>query len=362
MVSFHRMTLSGAMKLFQCQNCSLVLFFENRNCSRCGHVLGYLPIENELSTLTPDGAGNWLAAAAPGAWKFCANAQYDACNWLLPAGSPEAFCLACRHNRTVPNLSDQALFNDWKKLEFAKHRLFYTLLRLHLPLPNRNDDAERGLAFDFLADQPNEKVMTGHDEGIITLALIEADDSEREKRRHSMHEPYRTLLGHFRHEIGHYYWDRLVRDRGKQDASRTMFGDDREDYERALKRHYENGAPPNWQENFISTYAASHPWEDFAETWAHYLHIVDSLETAKNFGLQVHPEITPEQKLHAAAWIDPYLPASIEQLVEVWLPLTYALNAMNRSMGLKDIYPFVLSPAVVKKLGFVHGLVQAPPK
>lgn len=349
------------MKLFKCQNCELILFFENRNCTRCGHLLGYLPVENELSALKPAGGDLWEPMAIPGARsRFCANAQYDACNWLVPAESPERFCIACRHNRTVPDLSAPENMEQWRKMELAKHRLFYTLLRLHLPLPNRNDNPETGLAFDFLADPPDDdkRVLTGHDEGIITLALTEADDAERESRRTKMHEPYRTLLGHFRHEIGHYYWDRLIRDPQRQDESRAMFGDDRMDYAEALKRHYNKGAPANWQENFVSTYATSHPWEDFAETWAHYLHIIDSLDTSSAYGIEVHPSIASGE-LHASATINPYEPGNFEHLIDIWLPLTYAMNAMNRSMGLNDIYPFVLSPQVIAKLTFIHQLVHS---
>ncbi len=247
-------------------------------------------------------------------------------------------------------------------MELAKHRLFYTLLRLQLPTPNRNDDAQGGLVFDFLADSPDPngpKVMTGHDEGLITLALAEADDAEREARRTRMGEPYRTLLGHFRHEVGHYYWDVLVRDTGQEDACRAIFGDDRQSYEDALKRHYAEGAPADWQDNFVSTYATAHPWEDWAETWAHYLHIVDSLETAGSFGLEVHPSIDSDDLLHAESRVDPYEEPRFDRLAEVWLPLTIALNAMNRSMGLGDLYPFVLSPAVITKLSFIHNLVHA---
>jgi len=351
------------MKLFKCQNCNLLLFFENRNCGRCGHALGYIPAENQLSALKPIGGEQWQALAVQGnSYKFCANAQYDACNWLLPVRSSEQFCIACSHNRTVPNLSNPEHLENWRKMEFAKHRLFYTLLRLNLPLPNRSDDLKRGLVFDFLADPSpdGKKVITGHDDGIITLALKEADDAERESRRTSLHEPYRTLLGHFRHEIGHYYWDLLVEDEHHQDECRALFGDDRVDYGEALKRHYKEGAPPNWQESFVSAYATSHAWEDFAETWAHYMHIVDSLETSQAFGLKVHPDISSDKHLHADASIDPYGSGHFEQLIDIWLPLTYAMNAMNRSMGLRDIYPFVLSPAVIEKIAFIHRLVHRP--
>ena len=203
------------------------------------------------------------------------------------------------------------------------------------------------------------KVLTGHDDGLITLNLNEADDAEREKLRLAMGEPYRTLLGHFRHEVGHYFWDVLVRDAGRLDDCRGLFGDDREDYAQALQRHYADGAPPDWQQHFVSAYASAHPWEDFAETWAHYLHIIDTLEMATAFGLAVHPVLSESPALHADIDFDPHKAGDIARLIDAWLPLSFAVNSINRCMGQPDLYPFLLSPAVVEKLGFIHALVHA---
>lgn len=350
------------MRLFKCQSCGQVLFFENRLCGRCGHRLGFLPHEGDLVALEPD-LTDWVALPdRSGHWRFCFNADYQVCNWLIDAGSPERFCVACRHNRTVPDRSVPHNMAAWGRMELAKHRLFYTLLRLGLPTPNRQDDPASGLVFDFLADPPSPsgpKVMTGHDEGLITLALAEADDAEREARRARMGEPYRTLLGHFRHEVGHFYWDRLVRDRHQQDAFRAIFGDERDDYAQALQRHYQSGPPPNWQETYVSAYATAHAWEDWAETWAHYLHIVDGVETARAFDLSIHPNVDTEGVLHTHTPLDPYTEPDFNRLAETWLPLTVALNAMNQSMGQSDLYPFVLSPAVIAKLAFIHDMVRA---
>ena len=354
------------MRLFKCQSCTNPIYFENTSCIRCGHKLGYVPDEGNMSAIEPADRGRFRALATPGRqWKLCANAALDACNWLLPADSAAEFCAACRHNRTVPNLSSPANMLAWQKMELAKHRLIYTLMHLGLPLANRQDDPEGGLVFDFLEDpaSPNAPaVLTGHDEGLVTLALKEADDAERERRRTQMGEPYRTLLGHFRHEVGHYYWNVLVRDQGRLAECRAVFGNDEEDYGAALERHYKEGAPADWQEHFVSTYATTHAWEDFAETWAHYLHIVDSLETATAFGLQVHPAITGQPGMQASPGLDPYAAGHFDRLIAEWLPLTYAMNGMNRSMGLGDLYPFILSPHVVEKLGFIHELVHLPRK
>jgi hypothetical protein len=349
------------MKLFSCQGCGQLLYFENIRCENCGRALGYLTDLNEISALDPgENQTGWVALAAPGkAYKFCHNYDAGMCNWMVPAEDETGFCLACRHNRTVPDLSVPGNDFLWRKIETAKHRLFYSLLRLNLPLETRSDDPEHGLAFDFLADPSQTHavgVMTGHDKGLITLALKEADDATREKVRTAMGEPYRTLLGHFRHEVGHYFWDRLVeKDAPILEGFRALFGDERQEYGEALKRYYEEGPPPNWQNDFISTYAASHPWEDFAETWAHYLHIVDTLETAAAFGLKVKPR-RAKGGLAAAIDFDPYR-ADMDKLIDTWLPVEFATNNLNRSMGLTDLYPFLLSPRVIDKLSFVHVLM-----
>ena len=353
------------MKLFTCQNCAQLIYFENVRCERCSHVLGYLPESAILSALAEEGEA-WRALAAAGQlWRFCANAAYGACNWLVPAEGPAIYCVACRHNRTMPDLRRPANVAAWQKLEWAKHRLFYSVLRLRLPLQTRGAGQTLGLAFDFLDDPPDTgdraRVMTGHDNGLITIALAETDDAERERRRIAMGEPYRTLLGHFRHEVGHYYWDRLVRDGGRLDACRAVFGDDAEDYSAALRRHYEIGAAEDWRNSHISAYAGSHPWEDFAETWAHYLHIVDTLEMAGAFGVTVDPAIAEREGAAVRIDFDPYGAAEISRLIATWLPLANALNNLNRCMGEPDAYPFVLSPAVIAKLGFVHDLVHRLP-
>jgi hypothetical protein len=350
------------MKLFSCQGCGNLLYFENVRCENCGRALGYLPDITEISALEAKPEGGWTALAAQGVgYKFCQNNEAGVCNWMVPVEAGEDFCAACRHNRTIPDLSPDGNQQLWVKLEMAKHRLFYSLLRLDLPLENRKDDPAHGLAFDFLQDPPESHahgVMTGHDNGLITLAVREADDAVREKVRGEMGEPYRTLLGHFRHESGHYFWDRLVaKEQGWLDAFRGLFGDDRLDYDQALQKHYNDGPPPNWQNDYVSMYATTHPWEDFAETWAHYLHIVDTLETAGAFGLKVKPR-RARGALAAEISFDPYQASRMDTLIDAWLPVEFATNSLNRSMGLTDLYPFVLSPKVMEKLGFIHALTH----
>lgn len=347
------------MKLFKCQNCHQIIHFENTICEKCSSRLGYVPEEGLLTALEADG-DSWqrLRSTREELFRFCANADHQACNWLIEASSAETLCLSCRHNRTIPDLSIADNLVAWRKMELAKHRLIYSLLKLRLPMPTLTEDPENGLGFDFLAELPGEKVLTGHDNGIVTIALAEADDAHRESHRVTMHEPYRTLLGHFRHESGHFFWNRLVRDGERLAECRALFGDDRQDYGATLQAHYADGAPADWQARFVSAYAAAHPWEDFAETWAHYLHIVDTLEMAASFGVSTRPALARDDNLDAAVDFAPYRAETMAQLIESWLPLSVALNCLNRSMGQPDLYPFVLSEAAIDKLAFVHGLVH----
>ncbi|GJD50411.1 hypothetical protein OPKNFCMD_3150 [Methylobacterium crusticola] len=351
------------MKIFQCQACAQPAHFEAETCESCERRLGYDPEIAELSALERAGE-RWRGLADPGrTYRLCANVASGGCNWLVPADAPESYCVACQHNRMVPDLSIAWNRVRWREIEVAKRRLFYSLLRMRLPLVSRRDDPA-GLAFDFLVD-PAESylrgppVLTGHDNGLITINIAEADDVERERRRTQFGEHYRTLLGHFRHEVGHYFWNVLVRRDPSLDAFRAIFGDERADYGEALRRHYAHGPAPGWQETFVSAYATSHPWEDFAETWAHYLHIVDTLETAGQFGVRVHPKLHSVIDLTAKVDFDPHRAPDFGRLIEAWLPLTFAMNSLNRSMGQPDLYPFRLTPATIGKLSFVHDRIYA---
>jgi hypothetical protein len=349
------------MNLFQCQHCRQPLYFESRLCDSCGRRLGYLPARAIMTALEPS-RGVWRALVDSGRlYRLCVNAQYEACNWLVDADHPEQFCAACRHNRMIPDLSVAENLRHWRKIEIAKHRLFYTLLKLRLPLATRAEDPTNGLAFDFIADQAaphgHIPVMTGYANGLITINLAEADDPERERQRQDMDEAYRTLLGHFRHEIAHYYWDRLVAASPNLEEFRKVFGDEQQDYVGGLQRHYSQGPERGWPERFVSAYASAHPWEDFAETFAHYFHMVDTLETANAFGLSMEPKLEKGAELAAKIDFDPHA-ADMDRIIEAWLPLAFAVNSINRSMGLPDLYPFALAPPVIVKLGFVHHLIR----
>lgn len=350
------------MKLFRCDNCGNPIHFENRVCVNCGFRLGFVPEAMGMFTIMPQpDSGLWRRVDSPAlAYRYCDNAAKDICNWLIPAGSDEPFCQACRYNGLVPDAGTDDGLRRWRAIAEAQRHLFYSFLRWDLPRPSRKEDPQGGLVFDLkddeiLPDGSCKPVLIGHDEGRIVIRTAEADDLTREQQRDAMKEPYRTLLGHFRHETGHFIWNRMVRDAGKCEDFRVVFGDERQDYCQALERHYRDGAPPGWGASYISEYATTHPWEDFAECFAHVLHVVDSLETAHIYGIALAPMSHGE--LSAYANFDPYAVTDFERIAEVWIPLSVALNAIHHSMGERDLYPFILSPAIKAKLGYVHKLI-----
>jgi hypothetical protein len=264
-------------------------------------------------------------------------------------------------NRTIPILSDTNNLSLWQSIQHEKHYLVYSLLRFQLPVISKKE-ADTGLAFDFLnanSTSSEPAVRTGHAGGIITLDIREADDAYREKVRQQMREPYRTLLGHFRHESAHYYWDLLVKDTHWIDKVRAVFGDDSMDYSKSIDHHYQAGPPPDWENRYISAYASAHPWEDWAETWAHYFHIVDTLESARELGLSLDPETGRRLATPATSSMDPYRCENMDELLAQWLPISVGLNMLNRSLGQGDAYPFVLSDSIINKLFTVHEIVSS---
>lgn len=334
---------------FSC-TCGNALFFENSLCLKCGSTVGYDLAQNAMRPVSAEQV-------------LCRNgSEFSVCNWLVPAGGPK-YCTSCDMNHMVPDLSVAGNQDSWRKMEIAKRRAIYTLSQLHIVPASRKQNPD-GLAFDFLTPVPTHCVMTGHDNGIITLNLNEADNLYREKQRHSLGEPYRTLVGHFRHELGHYYWDRFFSRRAQDDRLlaefRTLFGDERADYNEALSRYYANGPGMTWSTTHISAYATSHPWEDWAETWAQYLHIVDGVETAASFcwsGRSVPIPFTPLKPEQVLA-DSPDKDASFLTTLNDWARLSPALNEMAASLGYTTLYPFIFSPQTARKILFVHRMVK----
>lgn len=332
------------MRAFVCHTCGQLVFFENTSCLRCGSPLAVDPVRQDV-VVVDDPALR------------CVNAVIAGCNWL--AEHPGFRCYSCYLTRTRPADGDPALDGPFVVAEAAKRRLVFQLLTLGIELEPRDEGAGTGVAFDLLSSV-YEPVTTGHAGGVITLDLAESDDVHRESIRTKLREPYRTVLGHLRHEIGHYAFLILVGDHELAEA-RALFGDETVDYQQALDRHYTQGAPAGWGERFISEYATMHPAEDFAETFAHYLHVHDVLQTAAAYrvrvdGPQLASGVTSSIELASSpAEVDT---SSMAAIVATWLPLSYALNAVNRSMGVDDLYPFVLPAPVIDKLAFVHHLIS----
>ncbi|MBU2929315.1 zinc-binding metallopeptidase family protein [Winogradskyella psychrotolerans] len=345
------------MKIFQCGHCNASVFFENNSCDTCGHLTGYRATDHKMLTFAPDIAA-LISDREHTEYKYCKNKEYNVCNWVLEKHDPEDYCSACQLNRTIPNLSNTASdnFENWQHLEIAKHRLVYQLQKIGLPLRSKLQD-EDGLCFDFVSKKDNPSLMTGHANGVVTILIREGNSVLREQARKDMVEPYRTLVGHLRHEVGHYYWERLVRHHPKVLKDfRAIFGNEETDYSEALQTYYKTGAPKDWQDSYISEYATSHPWEDWAETWAHYLHIMEMVETAYFFRVNVNPKFKT-RALKTKVSFDPYTKKNFDAILHKCVPLSLAVNSINRAMGIPDVYPFVISPPIIEKLKFIHQLL-----
>ena len=315
------------MKHLACR-CGQTVYFENHSCTRCGRKLAFDPAA--LAMVSEPEPGDGLA--------FCRNrASASRCNWLSDPAGGDAACISCRSSEIIPALSKPETRDRWRKLEQAKRRLIHDLLSLRLPV-----DASR-LRFVFKEDQRTnpdvheEHVNIGHSEGVITINAAEADDVYREQMRQLMNEPYRTLLGHFRHEAGHYYFDLIVDDALRPEA-RRLFGDESVGYDAALQAHYRDGPRPGWEHDFITGYASAHPAEDWAETFAHWLHIRSALETADANGL---------------AGV-----ADIDDWRGDFVALAVKINDVMRSLGLGDAYPFVITSMVAEKIDFVRAAIR----
>jgi hypothetical protein len=335
------------MRRFAC-DCGSPVYFENDFCISCSSALGYDPRRSDMVTLADWGGGVYRDLLG-NQFRYCQNAvDYAVCNWLRPANSEHSLCEACRFNRTVPNQSAPENQQRWLILERAKKRLFYTLAQLNLPLINGWDDPQRGLLMDFVEDArtsnvfPETFVTTGYLGGVITINALEADDVARAAVAEEMKESYRTVLGHMRHESGHYYWSLLNPGTELLEDFRDLFGDEQADYGEALERHYQQGPPPDWSNSYISIYASSHPNEDWAECWGHYLHIYDALETAYAY------QLLGSQPAHM----------SMAERLRAWSRISLMLNELNRSVGRGDAYPFVINEFVAEKLDFIELAIQ----
>jgi hypothetical protein len=337
------------MRDFHCPNCGQRLTFENSACLACGSPLGFSLDEMALLVITTGDDADNAGFVSASEYELCANRHVAECNWLVPINQPRLLCVSCALTIERPNDADTAGLAKFAQAEAAKRRLVAELHELKLPIVGHDQDPDYGLAFRLLSSA-HETVLTGHENGVITIDLAEGDDVHREQLRVEMDEPYRTLLGHFRHEVGHYYFYRLISPSSDDDARfRELFGDPDADYQEALDRHYSEGAPEGWKKQFVSSYATMHAAEDWAETFAHYLHIRDTLDTSAWSGF-----------VAATGTFDrPVLgPSAFQTIIDMWLPLSWSLNMVNRSMGHDDLYPFVLPTAVLEKMKFIHTVID----
>ncbi len=327
------------VKAYRCRVCDHDLYFENSACVSCGSALGYS--RDERAIVPVDAEGRYVDATGR-AWHRCANHRLAGCTWL--AAEPGGWCASCALTRTRPRDDDAVGLAEYRVAEEAKRHLVAELDALGLTVVGKDVDPVDGLAFDLLSSVAQD-VTIGHADGVITIDLAESDDAHREQVRARLDEPYRTMLGHFRHEIGHYYEWQLVRGEERQARCRELFGDESADYQAAIDRHYADGPPDDWSASYLSTYATMHPFEDFAETWAHFLHICDTVDTASEQGLSTVGPVASFTSFR-------------DLVVGVWVPLSVALNQINRSMGKDDLYPFVIPEPVLDKLEFVAELVR----
>ncbi len=340
------------MERFRCE-CGNEIFYDSRFCEVCLRGVAFNPSTLKMAAFTSHESVDITFMNGYQA-KKCSNwIDFDTCNWSLPGNSPENLCYACQFNRTIPNQNRvnsgmPVNFFRWRKLEEAKKRTLYTLLSLGIAPVSGWKNSTRGLLFDFLENLEQEKtdaqpITTGYSNGIITINIAEADDVTRVTARSALNERQRTLVGHFRHETGHFFWDRLLRHLPLGGYFHEIFGEEKYEYRRSLNNYYEKGPPRNWHDGFISAYATSHPSEDWAETWNHYLLICECLQTA-----------------HAVGMLDPDPAAlTLREKLRNWSRLAVTLNQLNRSIGLGDAYPFVITRRIEEKLNYVAAIISS---
>ncbi len=348
------------MRGFACPVCHNFTPFESDRCPNCQASVGlHLPSKSMIATVRDS------AVVDGQRWVRCTQSGNLGCNWLVPeeqAVEQRGRCLADSLIRREPAPDDTMAREKLVPTAQALRRLIYQLTDIGLPVePFWRRDG--GLAFDLLSSYTTgDKVLIGHADGVITIDLVETLDAYRETLRVALGEPYRTMLGHFRHEVGHYYQNILV-EKGSGamqylQECRELFGDERTSYSDQIARHYTFGAPDQWQDSFISEYATMHPWEDFAECFAHYLHITDTIDTCREAGMVLTADkvrFTVPRDIEA---LESYADVPVERLLFDWKWMSMFFNRVNTAMGKNPLYPFIIPPPVIAKLGFVHRVIR----
>ena len=338
--------------MIRCPQCGEVAVLEALECTACGLAIGFHPPSLTMAEASPSGIERYGRTWAP-----CSNRDWR-CNWLVADNAGMAQCFSCSLTRRRPNADDTIALEKLADAGLVKRRLLVQLAELGLPV-DPFYERDGGLAFDLLSSYSGQgRVTIGHANGVITIDLVETLDDYREALRIRLREAYRTMLGHFRHEVGHYYQWILVEQTSWIDECRQLFGDERASYSDAIDRHYREGAPEGWEASYISEYATMHPWEDFAESFAHYLHITDSLNTAAAGGLVLQASRVGGLVAHDVVPRASYQDVSMAEMLADWHWLSLLFNRVNHAMGKGDLYPFTLTEPVQRKLDFVHRVVQ----
>ena len=324
------------MKIFRCPACGTELYFENLVCS-CGQAVGYDPDARAFTADLP----------------FCANRDSISCNWSCAPG--QSLCESCSMTSVRPDLSVPGNDVLWARAEAAKRHVLVGLMQWGW-FTARDTGARP--EFHMLAEATASgrvNIVMGHDDGVVTIDLLEADSAERVRRREMLGEPYRTMIRHFRHEIAHFLFSRLAASDGFIPAFRTLMGDETSDYGAALDRYYDQGPPEDWQSAHVTPYASSHPHEDWAESAAHAMHLTDITDSFRNAGLCMAGGTEPSWEAFAEAEADP------AQLTTAAIAISVAMNHVNRSVGQPDLYPFVNTPRTLEKLTFALRWIAALP-
>ncbi|NDZ95741.1 hypothetical protein G3I13_06850 [Streptomyces sp. SID6673] len=355
------------MHALTCPICNALSGFVNQECPGCGTTVGVHLPSRSLVVASEDGV-----EIDGRRWVRCSNWAGTGCNWMTLAEVDESSiglrgrCFPGSLVRRHPETDDTIALEKLNPTARDMRMLIYQLVDLGLPVePFWRSDG--GLAFDLLSSLTTGRpVMIGHANGVITIDLAESMDAYRERLRVDLGEQYRTMLGHFRHEVGHYFEHILVEtgDGATEylDKAREIFGDERAGYADAITRHYTYGPPRNWQDSFISEYATMHPWEDFAECFAHYLHITGTIDTARESGLMLESDQVRFTMDHDIVPLASYADEPIERLLYDWKWLSTMFNRVNAAMGRRPLYPFDIPKPVVRKLGFVHRVIRETAK
>lgn len=326
------------MLTFRCR-CGNRLFFDNSQCLKCHRRVTRCPECFSLTATEDSQESTFSCHHCDAVLQRCLNdLQYSVCNLAVSRNDAFDLCRFCRLNSVIPDISIDGNISKWHRLEQAKHRVLEIVQRVGLPIGGPSSGLHPELSFCFKSSGV-EPVSTGHAHGRITIDIAEADSAYREQVRVQFGEPQRTLVGHFRHELGHYYWDLLVK-QNRLDQFREIFGDETDpDYSTAQQRYYAEGPIHGWPGQYISAYASMHPWEDFAESFVYYLDMRSVLLTASHFQL-----ISSNQY------------ESLPEMVDQYRQVGLVVNELNRDMGLLDLVPKLIAPPIRRKVEFIHRL------